>query len=350
MRTAGRTSQLARLLLAACLIALACGCEYARRVLGTDCRYLLTSFDALALPGETATVKVRVQEGTLLKDRAHVLVQFWDRDRCLGMTLTDHEGYAAIPFKPPAPGDYAFMATVAPGWLQGTPPPPAQVLVACREAAAPLAVIDLDKTIVASDTRTVLEGNPAPMPQSVEVLNRLARQYTIVYLTHRVDYIAPKTKVWLYEHGFPPGPLLAATIRESLGDSGFFKSARLGQLRQKLSGRGFGVGDKPSDAAAYHGNGLQPFLLLSVDPHAGARSLRKLANSLDALPDETQVVTGWRQIEDVLSGCASYPKLQAQTDLHQRAAALDHHAVTPPRKASADGVSATLGASYYESK
>jgi hypothetical protein len=323
MRTGRIVRPLAVLLAAACLAAAGAGCGLVETILGTESGYLFLGYDTLALPGEKVPVKVRLESGELLRDRPGVAIHF-SCDKCLNrLAVTDGEGYAVLPFTPPAPGDYEVTASVFLGPMVEPPPEPVRVLVACRTADAPMAVVDLDKTLVASGFKTVLVGDPQPMPGSQEAMARLAREFTPVYLTHRLDYLGPKTKAWLQANGYPRGPVLLADVRAVFERSGTFKSAVLAGLRRRFHGRAIGIGDKVSDALAYTSNGLEAFLLLRVPPGADASVLRDMAASLARLPDSVQVVEKWDQIEQAVAGRAAYPRVRVQADLRRRADVLD---------------------------
>ncbi|MBE3069617.1 MAG: hypothetical protein IMZ66_05205 [Planctomycetes bacterium] len=293
--------------LSVCTLA-AGGCGAQQILLGTEGAYLFTVMDALALPGEDVLLRARLQAGDLLRGRAGQVVRF-SRDGVLYKAgETDGDGVAAVTFTPPEPGDYRFVADVAAAGLPDEPPRPRELLIACRAADAPVVVVDLDKTIVASGFHAVLLGNPEPMPGSPEVLSRLARDRTVVFLTHRPDYFGPKSKQWLRAQGYPPGPVLLSTVGGFLKGSGTYKQDAIRSLKQRFKGIAVGIGDKVSDAQAYHDNGLKAFLIVQVPDDASADALEQLADSIKGLPDAVQVVTGWGEIEKALFDAGAYPR------------------------------------------
>ena len=295
------------------------GCGLEHLIFGTQGSYLLTANDTLALPGEQVALKARLERGSFLRDKPGVPLRFYCEGLLNCRAVTDEEGNAAVPFRPAAPGDYLVTVSVEPAILEKAPPDPVTLLVACREADAPLAIVDLDKTLVASGFKSVLVGDPRPMVQSLPVMKRLEKDFTIIYLTHRAEFLGTKSKAWLHDYGYPRGPLLLADTHELFERSGSYKAAVLEGLRQRFRGRAIGIGDKASDALAYRQNGIDPFLLLSVPADAGAGDLRKLADSLDAVPESIQVVTGWNEIERALYGGQPRPRPAAQAELRQRA-------------------------------
>jgi len=307
------------------LAACAAGCGLEHTIFGTPSRYLLTARDVLALPDEEATLRAGLESGSFLHDTPGIPIRFQCEGRLNCVAVTDEEGHATAPFRPPGPGDYLVTVSVEPMTLKEAPPQPVTLLVACRQADEPLAVVDLDKTLVASGFKSVLWGDPRPMPRSMEVMRRLAKERTIIYLTHRADFLGPKSKAWLRDFGYPHGPLLAANIREVFEKSGSYKTAVLQGLRQRFCGPAIGIGDQISDALAYERSGVEPFLLLPAPPGAGASELRNLADSLQALPEGAQVAANWTEIEQVLFGGQSHPRAAVQAELRQRADELDKH-------------------------
>jgi hypothetical protein len=313
--------------LAACMA----GCGLEHTIFGTQGSYLLTAHDTLALPGEQVTLKARLEGGGFLRDQPGVPIRF----QCEGLlncrVVTDSKGYATTPFRPAAPGDYLVTVSVEPGILKNTSPEPATLLVTCRKADAPLAIVDLDKTLVASGFKAVLVGNPRPMPQSLEVMKRIEKDFTVIYLTHRAEFLGPKSKAWLLGYGYPRGPLLLAGSREMFERSGSYKAAVLETLRQRFRGRAIGIGDKISDALAYRQNKIEPFLLLTVPPDADADDLQKLADSLQSVPENDQVLTGWGEIGQAVLDGRPHPRTAAQAALRQRA-----EKITAQKKAGQD--------------
>ena len=308
--------------LAATLAAAAGGCGTQQDVLGTSGSALLTAMDDLALPGETIELTARLQIGDLLRDAPGHIVCFYRDGTLWKAAQTDDEGVAAVSFVPPAAGDYSFTAAVSPTGLNEAPPQPRTLLIACRAAEAPMVVVDLDKTLVASGFETVLIGSPQPMAGSQEVLQRLAGTHTIVYLTHRPDYFGPKSKAWLVEHRYPQGPVLLSRMGEFLAGSGEYKTQALARLTARFHNIRIGIGDKVSDAMAYHRNGLKAFAIVPVEGRTeDAAGLEALADELKALPPAVQVVTGWDQIEQALFAGASYPPAGVERRLRELAEA-----------------------------
>ena len=285
-------------LLAAAVLS-GCGAQHA--LLGTETTYLFGGYDVLCTPGQTVALRARLQAGDFLRGRDGHVVRFRREGALYGAALTDGDGVAAVSFTPRHSGDTVFTADAAPRGFRDVPPQPVRLVVACRPADAPLVVVDLDKTLVASGFQEVLLGSPAPMPDSPRVMRRIAGKYGVVYLTHRPDLFGPKSKAYLRRHGYPDGPLLLSDIRGFLRGSEAFKSGMLAELRGRFGNLQIGIGDKISDAAAYHANGLRAMLIVQPDEVRTAEAAAELARQIERdLPPEVHVVTSWGQIEQAV--------------------------------------------------
>ena len=298
-------------LLAALTTAAGCGAQ--GPILGTEGSYLLTVRDAVAVPGEEVQLQARFQGGDFLRGRQGHVIRFDRGGRIYRAASTDAHGVAAVTFTPAQAGDYRFVAEVSPDGLPDDPPKPRELLVACRAADTPIAVVDLDETVVAS-------GNPTPMARSAEVLKRLAGTHTVVFLTHRPDCFGPKSKTWLKAKGYPAGPVLLSTVGSFLKGSGAYKSEMIAALKRRFTKVEVGIGDKTSDVRAYHENGLKAFLIIQVADDASAAALEALADSIKDLPDAIHVVTGWDQVEEGLFGRGKYPRSAMEKKLRSLAA------------------------------
>jgi len=291
------------------------GCGAQTVLLGTEGSYLFTAMDALTTPGEEAQLRAQLRGGDFLRGRPGYAVRFYRAGKLFKVAETDADGVAAVSFTPRAPGDHEFTAALAPVGLAEEPPEPRTLTVACRTPETPLVVVDLDKTVVATGFHTVLVGRPEPMEGSRQALARLAKTHTIVYLTHRPDYFSIKSKAWLREHEYPGGPLLLSTLGGFLRGSGAFKSDAIAALARRFRRIEIGIGDKVSDAQAYHEHGLKAFLILQVPRDAEPEAYEILADELGALDEKVQVVTQWAQIEQALYAGGSFGRAAMQERL-----------------------------------
>ena len=283
--------------------------------------------DALALPDQqvalVATVKKR------LDGIEHVTVGFYDDvNNLVGSAETDDDGHASITWPGGQEGDYRFTARImdcqAARREKLLSLAPAEFLVAVRAKSTPIVVIDLDRTIVDSSFWQVLRDRAVPMEGSLEVSQRIARSYTIVYLTHRPDMLIHKTKAWLKAHGYPAAPLLACTMKLLVTESSAaYKKARLAGLRRVFPNTSIGIGDKLADAEAYVESGITAYLIPHYKPDA--KDMRKLASEIRKLKSDSrmQVVSNWRQIEQGIFEGQRFPPQDYANWLTTQAAALE---------------------------
>ncbi len=310
-----------------CLVFAGCGTQ--GTILGTDGGYLLTADDALCLPGEPVQLRARLQGGDLLQDQPGHVIRFYLNGHLYGAAITGPEGVAKVEFIPDRPGKYIFLADPAPGGFAANPPRPQRFVVVCREADTPIVVVDLDKTLVESGFQEVLLGEPEPMPHSIDVMKRLADNYTVVYLTHRPDTLGTKSRNWLTEQGYPDGPVLLSDLGGFIAGSKKFKSSKLNEIRKDFHNIKLGIGDKITDAKAYHANRTQAYLIVMPWEYSSPSVLRDLAGEIKReVPPQVQVVSGWDKVEQGIFEGASFPPDRMVKILRDRAAELEKFPAT----------------------
>jgi hypothetical protein len=271
--------------------------------LGAEHGANLIPFDTLAYPRSPVDVAVRLVTPRGLKPLPGVTVAFTRDTWVAGRVTTNADGIACLRWTPPAAGNYTFTARIVAvpdvAHAELLAMSPAEILVAAREKDTHMFVIDLDHTVVDSEILHVLLDGGKPMADSVPVTNRLAEQYGIVYLTNRPDLLTRRSKAFLKDNGYPPGPLLANRLKGVL-DGGHFKTSKLADLRKAFPGVVAGVGDTLSDVQAYASNGMTAYLLCPCNDKP--RDLRKLAAEMRALheTDRLQVVGNWRELEQAV--------------------------------------------------
>jgi len=293
------------------------GCGAQSMILDSQGAYLLTVTDVLARPTQTVSLRAKLQGGDLLRPQAGYVIRFFQDGGPIIAAQTNSDGLAEAHFTPQSQGDYFFTADPASVGFDGPVPKPRKIMVACRPTDARMAIVDLDKTVVASGFHTVLIGKAEPMAGSAEVLERLSATHTIVYLTHRPEYFGPRSKAWLSEHGYPRGPVLLSSTEGFLSGSGQYKREALAGLRKSFSRIEIGIGDKISDAAAYHRNGLKSFLVYQIPSDADAAELSAQIEALSELPEAVQVVENWQQVAKALFADRNYPRSAMQAKLLQ---------------------------------
>lgn len=289
---------------------------------GSDEGYLFYASDAITPPGREVTLTARLQYGTFLRDLEEHQITFLLDGQQYAKVLTGDEGMARASFRPEATGNYQFKVH-APTRKKddGHKLELADLFVACRERDVPIAVIDLDRTIVASSFKEVLMGDPQPMPDSARVLHRLAADHTLIYLTHRPDYFGTKSKRWLRSHNYPLGPLYLSEAGEFFDGSGDFKTAKLKEFRREFPNLRIGMGDKISDIESYLRVDMKPIMIVNLRAidTTEADDLRDYADELGTLPADVDMVNTWADAEKVLFDGAHYPRTAMQAKLRDMA-------------------------------
>ena len=287
--------------------------DQAREKLGP----VLLARDLLVEPDTEVTLEASLRTGLRLTGIEGKRIQFLLGDEPIGEVRSNRTGDVALRWKVPAkPGDYLLKVRLNSQDQPAQPIEDTELLVAARKADTPIAVVDLDKTVVASGFAWVLLGDAKPMAGANLVLGRLAKTHTIVYLTHRPDFLGTLSRKWLATNGFPAGPVLTSTLGGLMAGSPTYKNARLEAVRQTFKNVAVGIGDKTSDAKVYADNGLRSILILHVDWSGDkAEDYEKLAAELAALPDSVQVVTNWAQVSDVLFNTAAFLKRDMENRL-----------------------------------
>ena len=269
--------------------------------LGAEKGIIFYAYDVLGYPHEPAELAAKVQLARILEDVPDVTVGFYRDSKLIGTAKTDDSGRAALYWTPPKEGDYFFTAKINAvpdkDYRDMLAVSPAPLLVAARTKKTPFVVIDLDHTVVDSSFFRVLVGGAKPMADSVKITTKIAKEYSIIYLTQRPALLTRKSKLWLQDNRYPAGVLLLGDLREALADSGRFKTNLLTETKKAFPGIRIGIGDQPSDAQAYVDNGMEAYLF----PHykEKPKDLRKKAEQIREIQgqDRLYVVQSWSEIE-----------------------------------------------------
>jgi len=285
--------------------------------LGRSARgYALIGCDAIGTPGKATADRVRLTGRFPFSTTRGRLIWFYRDGRLQGSARIDREGLAEISFTPKRAGDTRFVAEYA---HEGPEPVYAEVLICCRSAETPIAVVVVDRILTAPGTGTIFRDGARPAESSVSVMNRLAQRYTVLYLTHHPAARAARGKAWLRECGYPPGPVMRWASAESASDGAAPVGSGLGRIRAHFRGRGIGISDRIPGAQACSARGLEAFVILLHPEPDDPGELRRLAEALEALHPAVQVVQNWKQIEQVVFSGADCPRPAAQRRLRGKA-------------------------------
>lgn len=135
----------------------------------------------------------------------------------------------------------------------------------------PVMILDVDGTLTQERWNFWRKENALYDAHTVQVVNELATRYAVVYLTARPRPLHRRTRRWLQEKGFPPGPVLVWSPRKIRWlDIEDYKQDVLKVLRQQGINLAVGIGDMEDDIEAYQKAGMKAILLGKEE--SGARS------------------------------------------------------------------------------
>ncbi|MBK9031080.1 MAG: hypothetical protein IPL61_07050 [Myxococcales bacterium] len=221
--------------------------------------------DPIGAPGSAPHLIARFQYGSLAANLADEPVEVVIDDcagwQALGTHTTAADGTVDVPVTLPlGPGQYEARFTVlgdastTVGYLWILP------------AATHLVATDIDGTLTTSDTELfvqILFGSyvPAAYPDATALTTaHAAKHHVMVYVTGRPAYLTAKSREWLTDLGFAPGPLrLAPTATDTLpfdANVGTYKRDYLAGLASKGYLLDLAYGNATTDIFAYTGAGL----------------------------------------------------------------------------------------------
>lgn len=152
----------------------------------------------------------------------------------------------------------------------------AEARVFVLDPTRPLAIVDLDGSLSLGDSELPFWGKrPDAVQGARRLLRALAAEHQVVYLSTRGSEDRRPTPEFLAEQGFPDGPILFdawALDRKTLRQNrGVYQRLKLSQLVEQGFSLRLGIGDEPSDAAAFVGVGIPSYLF--TDEHVRAPSV-----------------------------------------------------------------------------
>ena len=278
----------------------AAGCGIQDQLLGTTGGLLFQGFDVLAQPGRPVRVVAELRGGNYLSGMEGYLVGFYDRDNKLGEMRTDESGRAWIEFVPHAPGQITLLARLEDPDIRQFAVEAVDILVEARPGDAPMVILDLDYTLVDDDFEGVLTGQGDPMPHSLAVVERLARDHGIIYLTGRPTAFNELSKQWLRKNNYPLGPVL--THGESALGLGVetYKTTQLQALHREFPNLRYGIGDRITDIRAYQAVGMRSILIIHPEMMTEPGDVLRWLRDVRRLSADVDVVENWRQVEEII--------------------------------------------------
>jgi len=129
-----------------------------------------------------------------------------------------------------------------------------------------IVAIDIDRTISRTDFDHLIlsegeDDRSTPLVGSRRALASMGSDCRFVYVTARPRFLLEKTRLWLTDEEFPPGPVIASTgLREAIQRTEY-KLEVLAELRTRWSTLLVGIGNSESDEEAYQKSGLLTLLV-----------------------------------------------------------------------------------------
>jgi uncharacterized membrane protein YkoI len=163
----------------------------------------------------------------------------------------------------------------------------AQPAVRSKEQNRVAIVLDIDETLSVTDYyrlafRIGARDDSYLHRGSKEVLRELARDFDLIYLTARPQWLFHETRQWLRRQELPPGLVLTTARFQDVIWPGPFKARAIATLRATMPLMLIGIGDRSTDATAYAVNGM---LVLIVN-----------AGPFERFEPQTQVFESWTQV------------------------------------------------------
>lgn len=244
---------------------------------------LLTAEDLLARPDSRVRLVARLERYIIRFVDPPVrgeTIEFFEGGNRLGEAVTDATGFASLEVDAGPVGRRRFRVVSRRA--------EEAAIVDVLPADAPVLVLDVDHTITDVSTfrfAFTSNENTRSLPDAIDVIPRLAKRYSIAYLTARDHSFLGKTRSWLRLNGLPDGPVFLRRRRFWSQRPLEHKLERLGELK-RTHRIVAGVGDMPTDVKAYLANGMTAY---HMDPK-------------DAWPhiEGSTKIRSWKELEKIL--------------------------------------------------
>jgi phosphoglycolate phosphatase-like HAD superfamily hydrolase len=228
----------------------------------------LQAYDNATTAGKEVVLRAKLERAGWLLFRTDLhrqKVNFYVDGVLVDSAVTGHDGFAEIKFTPRDAGTIAIRAILDESSPFSAKPSEAMLLTA--KPGEKFLVADIDNTLARTTiiTSLFLPTRDCPtLSQAAEVMNRLAQEYSIIYITSRDDSVLSSTRAWLSEKGFPVGPIFMRDLGWSTLSSAKYKTAEMRNLKERGINIVAAVGDEGGDARAAVANGI-PVILITTD-------------------------------------------------------------------------------------
>ncbi len=242
----------------------------------------LTMEDVAYVPGEKSIFVGQLERDSpfgIPDAMENESISFWVGDDLIGVAKTDDEGRARLAADL---GKRSLQDKVkARAWV-GLRRVEVVRPIQSWDANTVIIAVDVDHTIAETDYEGVLlddvDTKTTTIPGSVEALNALSRKFHVMYVTARPNFLYDETRQWLKMHGYPQAPLVMGPNASALVDQAELKEDLLKWRREPLPNLLIGIGDKASDAEAYHAVGMLSILLAPAEEELEAENVFVMPN------------------------------------------------------------------------
>jgi hypothetical protein len=298
-------------------LATSVGCGAQGWILAAERNVLFQGVDTVTTPGQAATLAASLRGEDYLKSlRDYTVIYDRPGGQRIGAAKTNDDGVASVTHAFESQGIHRVAVSLDPAELNTPDVPTCEIVVGVFDSDERFVVVDLDHTVVDAGIDQVLLGDPHPLPDAVDVLQGMSKDYRILFLTHRFEHLGARSKAFLRRWEFPEAPLLLSTVSEFLSGSETFKFGAIGKLRETFPNISLGIGDKISDGAAYLRNGMDCYVI--IQPQKLTRFEREaVADELSTLEERANIVSGWAEIRESLTTGKRFPPSAMQRRLRE---------------------------------
>jgi hypothetical protein len=228
---------------------------------------LLSVDDSVVIDSKPVTLVAYAERPQMLglrSDIEGVTVSFLLDGKELRRTDTDDSGRAVVELPLPREGISSFGVRAI---LDGRELQATGTIFTWKENR-PILAVDIDNTICKTEYEDLIfktqDVESSPIPGSRETLNSLSRDFYIAYVTARPQIYLERTRWWLNNNHFAPGPVMTAPRLRDVIKRKTLKRRMLTGLRRRWPNLLIGIGNNQIDADAYGANGM---LALIVNPN-----------------------------------------------------------------------------------
>lgn len=247
----------------------------------------LVAYDAITIPGEKVILTAKIEKKILFfrPDIKGEKLLFYIDNKNIGASVTDNDGFAYLPCTINKQGIFELTVKLSPASKFFSATVSAKIF--CSDKNKPAIIVDIDHTVAdVSWLGYILKSNNKvkPLKNAPEILQKLSKEYNLIFVTKREDIFLQKTEDWLKMYKFPDAPVFFWDWGKYPFNSAEYKSERIKKLKQIWKNISIGIGDRDTDIEAYLANGLKVI---------------KIGKENKVIPDVT-FVSGWNDIENLL--------------------------------------------------